>query len=138
MIESALDRLARVLGEHYDGSADPIDTPNNFARARGGIVAVLTAMRDPTSEAIDYLGLINPDTGEVGNCRCDPNIVMEPRPEPDTLFRASAGDTLYSLGDGNLCVSITATRDLMFGMSDADEAALKEVVARLAKRGGAL
>lgn len=58
MIESALDRLARVLGEHYD--------------------------------------------------------------------------------DGNLCVSITATRDLMFGMSDADEAALKEVVARLAKRGGAL
>lgn len=97
-----------------------------------------TLMGETPSEAIDYLGLINPDTGELGNCRCDPNIVMEPRPEPDTLFRASAGDTLYSLGDGNLCVSITATRDLMFGMSDADEAALKEVVARLAKRGGAL
>lgn len=53
MIESALDRLARVLGEHYDGSADPIDTPNNFARARGGIVAVLTAMRDPTPDMRD-------------------------------------------------------------------------------------
>lgn len=40
-----LDRVARAIGESYDGYADPVETPNNWARAVGAARAAIEAMR---------------------------------------------------------------------------------------------
>lgn len=48
-----LERLARVIGECYDGCADPVDTPNNWGRAMEAARAVLTALREPSNAVLD-------------------------------------------------------------------------------------
>lgn len=37
--------IARAVGEVYDGCADPIDTPNNWARATSATDAALAAIK---------------------------------------------------------------------------------------------
>jgi hypothetical protein len=46
------NRLIRIVGEAYDGYADPEETPNNWLRAESAIDAILAEMRTPTTEVI--------------------------------------------------------------------------------------
>lgn len=54
--------IARAVGETYDGCADPVDTPNNWARATSAADAALAAIKqaggvvvpaEPTREQLD-------------------------------------------------------------------------------------
>jgi hypothetical protein len=47
-----IDRVARAIGEVYDGLADPELTPNNWARAALAARAAVDAMREPTDQMI--------------------------------------------------------------------------------------
>jgi hypothetical protein len=50
--ESMKEILARIIGEMYDGYADPVDTPNNWARALHAADEVLEAFINPTTAMI--------------------------------------------------------------------------------------
>ena len=43
-----IERAARALGEVYDGFADPVETPQNWARAVDGVRAVIAAICQPS------------------------------------------------------------------------------------------
>jgi hypothetical protein len=46
------NRVARAIGACYDGYADPVETPHNWARATEAARAAIEAMRD-------YLNITN-------------------------------------------------------------------------------
>ena len=50
MSDSMVERVARTIGEYYDGLTDPVATPENWARALGAARAAIAAMREPTAE----------------------------------------------------------------------------------------
>lgn len=50
--ESMRFTLARAIGDAYDGYADPVDTPNNWARALTAVDEVLNFLSWPTNEMI--------------------------------------------------------------------------------------
>jgi hypothetical protein len=45
------DAAIRIIGGHYDGDADPLETPNNWARAEGCLQALLDAGWKPLAHA---------------------------------------------------------------------------------------
>lgn len=45
-----VERVAKAVGEVLYGAADPVDTPNNWARSMDAARAAITAMREPTEE----------------------------------------------------------------------------------------
>lgn len=45
-----LERVARAIGEAYDGYADPVDTPNNWKAAIHAARLAVEAMREPSPE----------------------------------------------------------------------------------------
>lgn len=47
-----IERVARVIGASYDGEADPVLTPNNWARAVEAARAAIDAMREPSKEML--------------------------------------------------------------------------------------
>ena len=51
-----IEKMARAIGEVYDGYADPVDTPSNYGRAKSATIAALKAMREP-SEAMMKAGV---------------------------------------------------------------------------------
>jgi hypothetical protein len=48
-----IDRVARAIGEAYDGLADPELTPDNWARAVEAARSAIEAMREPTEAMKD-------------------------------------------------------------------------------------
>lgn len=45
-----VEKVARIIGAIYDGYADPIETPNNWARAETAARAAIQAMIDALPE----------------------------------------------------------------------------------------
>lgn len=48
-----VERVARIIGDHYDGHADPVETPNNWTSAMQAARAAVEAMREPTEAQLD-------------------------------------------------------------------------------------
>lgn len=45
-----IERVARAIGDSYDGDVNPVDTPNSWARALSAARAAIEAMREPTPQ----------------------------------------------------------------------------------------
>ena len=43
-----IDRVTKAIAEVYEGYADPVETPSNWARAKSAAEAAIAAMREPT------------------------------------------------------------------------------------------
>ncbi len=64
--DSMVEKMARAIGEHYDGYCDPVATPNTWASAMGAARAALKVMREPTERVVEAMQtevnlLDNPD-----------------------------------------------------------------------------
>jgi hypothetical protein len=47
------DRIAKVIGDYYDGYVSKDDTPNSWERATSAADLVLAEMREPTVAMLD-------------------------------------------------------------------------------------
>ena len=46
-------RVAKAIGDYYDGYISPEDTPNSWARAMAAAELAIEAMREPTKEMLE-------------------------------------------------------------------------------------
>jgi hypothetical protein len=63
MEKTMRERLIRVIGSHYDGDADPVETPNNWARAEGAVDAMLAELVNTNSAMLAAASYPNALTG---------------------------------------------------------------------------
>jgi hypothetical protein len=70
-----LEQVARAIAEIYDGYADPVETPNNWARAISAARAAIESMLEPT-RAMEDAGIFA-HGAVVPSCDCE--VIVNPR-----------------------------------------------------------